>query len=83
MPKIRKVSVKVTAEQPEIPANLVQTHLSDAKRVLADCEARPSVPLKDWRDALVATQDLQDILLAAGAALRGAREREGRERRER
>jgi hypothetical protein len=64
------VSVRVTAAQAEILTNLVQTHLADAKRVLADCEARPDVPLKDWRDALVATQDLRDILFAASAALR-------------
>jgi hypothetical protein len=70
MPKVKKVNVKVTAEQAELLTNLVRTHLADAKRVLADCEARPDMPLKDWKDALVATQDLQDILLAAGAALR-------------
>lgn len=70
MPKAKRVSVRVTADQAELLANLVQTHLADAKRVLADCEARPDVPLKEWRDALVAAQDLQDILLAAGAALR-------------
>ena len=63
--------MRVTAEQAAILTNLVQTHLADAKRVLADCEGHPDVPLKDWRDALVATQDLQDILLAAGAALKG------------
>ena len=70
MAKAKRVSVRVTATQAEILTNLVQTHLSDAKRVLADCEARPDVPLKDWRDALVATQDLRDILSAATAALR-------------
>ena len=70
MVKAKRVSVRVTAEQVEILTNLVQTHLADAKRVLADCEARPDVPLKDWRDALVATQDLRDILSAATAALR-------------
>lgn len=83
MAKVGKVSVRMTAEQAELLTNLVQTHLADAKRVLADCEARPDVTLKEWRDALVATQDLQDILLAAGAALRGAREREARGRRQR
>jgi len=76
MAKVRKVSVKVTAEQAEILTNLAQMRLAEAKRALADCEARPDVTLKEWRDALVATQDLQDILLAAGAALRGARERD-------
>jgi len=70
MTKAKRVSVRVTAAQAEILTNLVQTHLADAKRVLADCEARPDVPLKDWRDALVATQDLRDILSAATAALR-------------
>jgi hypothetical protein len=70
MAKAKRVSVRVTAAQAEILTNLVQTHLADAKRVLADCEARPDVPLKDWRDALVATQDLRDILFAASAALR-------------
>ena len=70
MAKAKRVSVRVTAQQAEILTNLVQTHLADAKRVLANCEARPDLPLKDWRDALVATQDLQDILLAATAALR-------------
>ena len=78
-----KVSVKITAEQAELLASLVQTHLADGKRALADCEARPDVTLKEWRDALVATQDLQDILLAAGAALKSTREREARQRRER
>jgi hypothetical protein len=70
MAKAKRVSVRVTATQAEILTNLVQTHLADAKRVLADCEARPDVPLKDWRDALVATQDLRDILSAATVALR-------------
>ena len=70
MAKAKRVSVRVTAAQAEILTNLVQTHLADAKRVLAACEARPDVPLKDWRDALVATQDLRDILSAATAALR-------------
>jgi hypothetical protein len=83
MAKVRKVSVKVTAEQAELLTNLVQTHLADAKRALADCEARPYVTLKEWRDALVAAQDLQDILLATGAALEGARGREARGRKER
>ena len=83
MAKARKVSVRMTAEQAELLANLAQTRLSDAKRALADCEARPDVTLKEWRDALVATQDLQDILLAAGAALKSTREREARQRRER
>jgi hypothetical protein len=70
MAKARRVSVRITAEQAELLTNLVRTHLADAKRVLADCEARPDVQLKDWRAALVATQDLQNILLAATAALR-------------
>jgi len=73
----------MTAEQAELLANLAQTRLSDAKRALADCEARPDVALKEWRDALVTAQDLQDILLAAGAALRGVREREAGGRRQR
>ena len=83
MAKVGKVSVKITAEQAELLMNLVRTHLANAKHALADCEARPDVTLKEWRDALVATQDLQDILLAAGAALPGVREREARGRRER
>ncbi len=70
MAKAKRVSVRVTAEQAEILTNLVQTHLADAKRVLTVCEARPDVPLKEWRDALVATQDLRDFLSAATAALR-------------
>ena len=70
MAKVRRVSVRVTAKQAEILTNLVQAHLADAKRVLASCEARPDVPLKDWKDALVATQDLRDILSAATTALR-------------
>jgi hypothetical protein len=82
MAKAKKVSVKMTAEQAELLTNLVQTHLADATRALADCEARPYVTLKEWRDALVAAQDLQDILLAAGAALKGVREREARGRKE-
>jgi transposase len=70
MARAKRVSVRVTAEQVEILTNLVQTHLADAKRVLADCESRPDIPLRDWRDALVATQNLRDILSAATAALR-------------